>query len=92
VEFPILLLIVAASLTLCFNLWPSIRNRNSKDLKDQGKRPRFQERLHVYIPSAANTFGILTISFISGAIVPFILGIAAYLLLAGLVFVDFIQS
>ena len=92
-EFPILLLIVAASVTLCFNLWPSIRNRDLDDTKNlKSKRSRLQKRLHVYIPSAANTFGILTISFISGAIIPFVLGIAAYLLLAGLVFVDFVQA
>ena len=92
VEFPILLLIIAASLTLCYNLWPSLGRQESQPKSLRVGRPRFQERMHIYIPSAANTLGILLISIMSGSVVPFALGLTGYFLLATLFFVEFVQS
>jgi hypothetical protein len=93
VEFILLILIVAASLTVCYSLWPWKKDPESQqDSRRETNRARFQKRLHIYIPSAANTFGILAISFMSGAIIPFVLGIAGYFLLATMLFMDFLQS
>jgi len=93
VELFILLVVVGASLTVGHLLWPWRKDEDSAQLNSaRTNRERFQKRLHIYIPSAANTFGILAISFISGGIVPFILGITGYFLLATMLFMDFLQS
>ena len=91
-EFPILLLVIIASLTVCYNVWPSIRRKGQSGPQPKAGRPHFRERMHIYIPSAANTAGILLVSFISGAVVPFALGLVGYFLLAALFFVEFVQA
>ena len=92
-ELFLLLMVVGGSLTVGHLLWPWRTDEDShQSISHRSKRERFQKRLHIYIPSAANTLGILAISFISGGIVPFILGITGYFLLATMLFMDFMQS